>query len=205
MDLEAALEPASLSDASVPRPRPLRADALRNRALLLDAARAVFQRDGLSAQMDAIAETAGLGVGTLYRHFPTKDALITVLVQERLDRLVRSAQAATRADDPWRAVASLVWELAAFEAEDRGIVDILTNSSAELERPDVSTTALMDSLGTVVARAQAAGQMRSDVSAQDVLAAVCGVGKMMAPDSDDGAGRWRRLVSIILDGLRTSA
>jgi len=65
--------------------RPLRADARRNRALLLEAARAVFQRDGLAAQMDAIATEAGLGVGTLYRHFPTREALIAVLIHERME------------------------------------------------------------------------------------------------------------------------
>jgi AcrR family transcriptional regulator len=202
MDVETAQYPAPPNEDSGARVRPLRADALRNRALLLDAARAVFQRDGLAAQMDVIAETAGLGVGTLYRHFPTKEALIAVLVQERLDRLVTSAEAATRAEDPWEAVSSLVWDLATFEAEDRGMADILTESSAQLELPDGPMTALMDSLSTVVASAQAAGQMRNDVSAQDVLVAVCGVGKMMALGSDDGDGRWRRLVSVILDGLR---
>jgi len=188
----------------VPPARPLRADALRNRALLLDAARTVFQRDGLSAQMDAIAETAGLGVGTLYRHFPTKEALIAVVVEERFARLVSSARAALGATDPWEALAGLVWDIATFEADDRGMVDILTDSSIQRDGTDVSMADLMDCLSAVVARAQAAGQMRRDVSAEDVLAAVCGVGKMMAPE-DDGAGRWRRLVSIILDGLRTTA
>jgi AcrR family transcriptional regulator len=205
MDLEPAQQPAPLSEGSYARVLPMRADAQRNRALILDAARTVFRRNGQSAQMDAIAETAGLGVGTLYRHFPTREALIAVLVQERLGRLVTSAQAATRANDPWEAFASLVWELATFEAEDRGMVDILTVSSVQLERPDASMTVLMESLGTVVARAQAAGQMRRDVSAQDVLVAVCGVGKMMESGSDDGDGRWRRLVRVILDGLRTPA
>src|SRR5437016_12048256 len=79
--------PAPLPHDSDGRARPMRADALRNRRVLLDAARAVFQRDGLAAQMDDIAACARLGVGTLYRHFPTKEALIEVMIQERVDRL----------------------------------------------------------------------------------------------------------------------
>jgi AcrR family transcriptional regulator len=205
MDVETAHQLEPLTEGCGARVRPLRADALRNRAILLDAARSVFQRDGLAAQMDAIAEVAGLGVGTLYRHFPTKEALIAVLVQEGADRLVRSAQAATRNEDAWEAVSSLVWSLATFEAEGRGMVDILTDQSAQIEGPDMAMTVLMESLRTVVARAQAAGQMRDDVTAQDVLVAVCGVGKMMGAVPDGGDGRWRRLVRVILDGLRTSA
>jgi AcrR family transcriptional regulator len=181
----------------------MRADALRNRAALMDAARAVFRRDGLAAQMDAIAETAGLGVGTLYRHFPTKEALIAVLVQERLERLSASAEVAVRADDPWEGLAGLVWALATFEAEDQGMVDILTDSAAA-QPPDVGAAmrTFVERLGVAVTRAQAAGQMRTDVSADDVLIAVCGIGKMMSLGAEDGAGRWRRLVQVVLDGLR---
>jgi AcrR family transcriptional regulator len=202
------LEPRiDTSTSSEPeRVRPMRADALRNRAALMDAARAVFRRDGLAAQMDAIAETAGLGVGTLYRHFPTKEALIAVLVQERLERLSASAEVAVRADDPWEGLAGLVWALATFEAEDQGMVDILTDSAAA-QPPDVGAAmrTFVERLGVAVTRAQAAGQMRTDVSADDVLIAVCGIGKMMSLGAEDGAGRWRRLVQVVLDGLRGGA
>lgn len=198
-----ARERVTSSDASTTGTRPLRADAQRNRAALLEAARTVFRRDGLSAQMDAIAHEAGLGVGTLYRHFPSRDALVAVLVHERFRRLVASAEAARRVEDPWGALAGLVWELAAFESEDRTMVDILADTQPD--GMDAAMAALLNHLGALVARAQAAGQMRGDVSAQDVLAAVCSVGKMMASGLADGDGRWRRLMRIILDGLRTSA
>ena len=190
-------------DGAAERARPMRADAVRNRGALLEAAQAVFQRDGLSAQMDAIAETAGLGVGTLYRHFPTKEALIAVLVQEGYERLIASADVATRAEDPWAGVEGLVWAIASFEAEDRGMLDIVTASAAEPASAEAANAALLERMSSVVARAQAAGEMRRDVSALDVLVAVCGVGKMMAPAAPDGEGRWRRLVKVILDGLRT--
>ena len=182
----------------------MRADALRNRARLMDAARLVFRRDGLAAQMDAVADTAGLGVGTLYRHFPTKDALIAVLVRERLERLTAAVEDAEGAQDPWQAVAGLIWALATFEAEDQGMVDILTDSAARPEEVDVALARFLEDLSATVARAQMAGQMRRDVTAEDVLAAVCGMGKMMTPGADDRDQRWRRLVSIVVDGLRVS-
>src|SRR5207302_1289476 len=78
-----------------------RSDALRNRAALLDAARDVFRERGLAAQMDDVAARAGLGVGTLYRHFPTKEALLAVGVRERAQRIVDAARAALGAADPW--------------------------------------------------------------------------------------------------------
>jgi AcrR family transcriptional regulator len=184
--------------------RPLRADALRNRAILLEAAGTVFQRDGLATQMDAIATEAGLGVGTLYRHFPTRAALIAVLIQEGLQRLGASAEAAAQVEDPWAAVEGLVWQFAAFEAEDRGLLDILADDEPRSAPAEASMAALMDRLATLVARAQAAGAMRADISAVDVVTAVCGIGKMMRPGTDDDAARGRRLVGVILDGLRTA-
>jgi AcrR family transcriptional regulator len=183
----------------------MRADAVRNRTTLLQAARLVFQRDGLSAQMDVVADTAGLGVGTLYRHFPTKEALLAVLVEEHLGRLIAGAEAASEAADAWQAVTRLVWAFASFEAEDRGMLDILSQSAAQAEGARAAITALMDRLEAVVARAQSAGKMRSDVSAQDVLVAVCGVGKMTALASEDDAQRWKRLIDVFLDGLQAPA
>ena len=189
--------------APVPAPIPRRADAVRNREAILVAARAVFRRDGLAAQMDAIAEAAGLGVGTLYRHFPTREALIAVLIEEHQQRLLASAAAAARLADPWAAVADLVWQLATFEAEDRGIADILADEYTRAGRAAASMTTFMEYLAAVMVRAQAAGAMRQDVSAEDVVFAVCGVGKMMRPDDDPG--RWQRLVGVFLDGLRAPA
>jgi AcrR family transcriptional regulator len=170
---------------------------------MLEAARAVFQRDGLSAQMDAIAAEAGLGVGTLYRHFPTREALIDVLVVERLERLLASTRTATNDVDPWAAVADLVWRFAAFEAEDRGMADILSDyRSRAMDATDAPVAAFIEHLTAAVTRAQAAAAMRNDVSAMDVLTAVCGLGKMIGPAAASDPEQWRRLVGVLLDGLR---
>jgi AcrR family transcriptional regulator len=185
------------------QPRALRADAQRNRARMLEAAHTVFQRDGLSAQMDAIAAEAGLGVGTLYRQFPTREALIDVLISERLQQLVASAETAADNADPWMGVEDLVWRFATFEAEDRGMADILSDHrSRAMDTPDAPVAAFMHHLSSAVARAQSAGAMRADISAIDVLTAVCGVGKMVSPVSANDPEQWRRLVRVLLDGLR---
>ena len=131
---------------------------------MLKAARTVFQRDGLGAQMDAIAAEAGLGVGTLYRHFPTREALIDVLIQERLQQLAANAEAAAGDPEPWTAVQDIVWLFATLEAEDRGMADILSGYHARwIDTRDASAAALMTHLVTTVERAQAAGAMRADV------------------------------------------
>ena len=170
---------------------------------MLEAARTVFQRDGLSAQMDAIAAEAGLGVGTLYRHFPTREALIDVLVAERLHQLVTSAETAADNIEPWSAVEDLVWRFAALEADDRGMADILSDYRARaIDAPDAPVAAFMNYLTAAVTRAQASGVMRGDVSAMDVLTAVCGLGKMVGPASASDPEQWRRLVRVLLDGLR---
>jgi AcrR family transcriptional regulator len=150
----------------------------------------------------AMTGPAGFGVGTLYRHFPTKEALIGVLVQEHLDRLTVSAEMAVQADDPWQAVEGLIWALATFEADDRGMLDILTHSAPQSECAEAALGALVARLDRAVVRAQAAGQMRGDVSAQDVLLLVCGVGKMVMASSDTDEGRWQRLIAVTLNGLR---
>jgi AcrR family transcriptional regulator len=187
------------------QPRALRADAQRNRARMLEAAHTVFQRDGLSAQMDAIAAEAGLGVGTLYRQFPTREALIDVLISERLQQLVASAETAADNADPWLAVEDLVWRFATFEAEDRGMADILSDHRFRaMDTPDAPVAAFMQHLSSAVARAQSAGAMRADISAIDVLTAVCGVGKMVGPASANDPEQWRRLVRVLLDGLRAA-
>lgn len=183
------------------RARGVRADAARNRAALVEAARWVFRRDGLAAQMDDIAARAGLGVGTLYRHFPTKDALLEVLVLERYHWILAEARAACQAADPWAGFTTFVWRLAGLEAEDRAIADILLEAQRRIDLAPLYAE-LLELVGALAARAQAAGRMRTDVTGEDALVAVCTLTKGLRerPDADDAS--WQRLVRVLLDGLR---
>lgn len=186
---------------TVKRVRGLRADAARNRTALLDAARWVFRRAGLAAQMGDIAARAGLGVGTLYRHFPTKDALLDVLVRERCARILAEARAALRAEDSWEGFVTFVWRMAALEAEDRAIADILLEAQRRID-PAPFYAELLDLVGALAARAQAAGRLRADVTGEDTVVAVCTIAKVLQerPDADDGS--WQGLIRVLLDGLR---
>jgi AcrR family transcriptional regulator len=164
----------------------------------------VFQEQGLAAQMDDIAARAGLGVGTLYRHFPTKDALLEMLALERWHRLLDEARAARQAADPWEGFAAFLWRLAEGEAEDRAIVDILLDAQRRLDMTPLYAE-LRDLVDALAARAQAAGQLRADISGMDAVTAIC----ILAQGHRDGLDRsgtdepgWQRLVRVLLDGLR---
>lgn len=192
--------------ATAPRERGPRADALRNRAALLDAARAVFRERGLAAQMDDVAARAGLGVGTLYRHFPTKEALLEVVVRERHQAIVDAARAALGAPDPWEGFTAFIWRVAEMEAEDRTIADVLLDAQGRVD-PAPFYEEVSKAVRLLTRRAQRAGAMRKDVSGEDALMAVCSIAKHPraaagAPDTGTGGEPWRRLVRVIVDGMR---
>jgi AcrR family transcriptional regulator len=105
--------------------KPLRADARRNREKVLTAARAVFAEQGVDAQMDDVARRADVGVGTVYRHFPTKDALLQALAEELFDELAAHAREMLELDDPWQAFLQTMWFSAQKTAGDRAFAEIL--------------------------------------------------------------------------------
>ena len=180
--------------------RPLRADAARNRRLLLDAARDAFGRHGVSASLDDVARAAGVGPGTLYRHFPTRDQLVLAVIDEGLTDIYRLGTALLDEDDPMGALRR--W-LDAY-VEQAGMFDGLARTLASPPRADDkrSTCQLARSAGgALVARAAAAGLIRDDINIADVLdiaAAIAWVGEQ--PERD--AGQRDRLLRVVVDGLR---
>src|SRR5262245_52610272 len=157
--------------------RPLRADARRNRERVLTAARVVFSEHGREAQMDDVARRAEVGVGTVYRHFPTKEALIDALVAEAFERLlVVAKQQAQRDDDPWDALVTTLWAGAEIMAGDRAVSTILSevygpvNVDVDLQLQMHETTSIL------VDRAREAGALRPDVVLDDIPMLMCGIG-----------------------------
>jgi AcrR family transcriptional regulator len=178
--------------------RPLRADARRNRERILAAARGACAEHGVSVQIDDVARSAGVGVGTVYRHFPTKDALIEALVAEKFRVTTENIRGALEIEDPWEAFCAALRTNAEVMAADAGLRDALirlgpaARSSAE-ERAELG--ALADQL---IARAQGAGALRDDVTTDDIGALMAGLCTSMAhPELD-----WRRHLELLLDGLR---
>jgi AcrR family transcriptional regulator len=183
--------------------KPLRADARRNREKVLAAARAVFSEQGVDAQMDDVARRADVGVGTVYRHFQTKDALLMALTDELFGVIAAHARELLSHEDPWEAFKDALWFGAAQTAGDRAFSELVAAQKKTLEQcrgqEDLTVT-----IGELMRRCIAAGKMRPDVVIDDIPLVMCGVGSASAmPHSMPDA--WRRHLGIVLDGMRAEA
>ena len=181
--------------------RTLRADARRNREAVLAAAKELFAEQGLETQMPDVARAASVGVGTVYRHFPTKDHLIAALVSERFHRLAAKAREGLEGPDPWAGVSELIRFAAQTQADDRALCEVM-NSRPEMMDSAAQEVGLAGLADQLVKRAQRAGQLRRDLEWQDIPMIACGLGSVTQAAPVPSTGRWPRLVEIILDGLR---
>ena len=182
--------------------RPLRADAERNRRKVLAAAHAVFAARGLDAGVDEIAREAGVGMGTLYRRFPTKDALVEAIITDRFAVIAEELRLAADREDPWEAFRACATTLACRIAEDRGFFQVVSESVARLPRAREQRDGLLALLVPVVERAQAAGVLRDDVSVADVPGLCAVAARLPAWKLDAQPDVWRRYLGVVLDGLR---
>jgi AcrR family transcriptional regulator len=181
-------------------PRAPRADALRNRERLLDVAMHAFARDGADAPLDAIAREAGVGIGTLYRHFPTREALVEAVYRNELARLCDSAATLLAHDAPAAALREWMGRFVVYLATKRGMADALRALIASGANPYQDSRArLLDALGTLLAAGVAAGTVRPDVDALDVLTSLNGL-SLAATDT----AQCDRLLDLLMDGLRAT-
>lgn len=178
--------------------RPLRADARRNRERILKAARAVFGEQGADAQIDDVAKRAKVGVGTVYRHFPTKEALLDALVRERFSQIARFAEEALAAEDAWEGFCGLMWRAAERNVADRAFCDAVAMADC---REIVMEVGLGQMTADLMARAQAQGSMRADASQDDISIVMSAAASVMRTHPPDA---WRRYLQLMLDGLRAS-
>lgn len=182
------------------QPRRLRADAARNRARLLQVAYDTFAAEGLSVPIDEIARRAGLGAGTVYRHFPTKESLYRAIVADRVQRIVDTARALLAADDPGQALHTFLILMVEQGANDQGMVDALAGIGFDIARaaPDAERS-FLDALGELLARAQQAGTVRADIDVQDVKTLLVGCQAMQRYSGD--SQQTRRMMQVLTDGL----
>jgi len=182
--------------------RPLRADARRNRERILESAREVFAEYGIDAQMDDVANRACVGVGTVYRHFPTKEALMVELVRQKFRLFAAGAREALERDgEPFAVFADMLRRNGDVCARDAAMQHALTGvgehiwAQAQTEQDELN--GLSEAL---IARAQRAGTMRPDVRATDIAMLMCGVSATMA---HSGPGfDWHRHLELAIDMLR---
>ena len=186
---------------AVPPPN-LRADAERNRARIVAAARRVVSRDGADARMDTIAREAGVGVGTVYRRFPTKDELLASVLEELATATFEGIATAARAPDPWTAFAGSLHALAENLAENRGLLDALEPELRRSQPVLELRGRLLAALEPVLGTAQNGGVVRADVAVSDVLALASLVTRLPAPVRELDPHAWKRFLAVVLDGLR---
>jgi AcrR family transcriptional regulator len=163
--------------------RPLRADARRNRERILEAGRTAFAESGRDVQMDEIAQLAGVGVGTLYRHFPTKEDLVLELVRESARAFVESTRQALTRADPWEAIEWLVRSKAANMARNRGLRDAMSVIQFGDENP-WNTHEARSVAEAVLARAREREVIGADITVDDWQALMCGLSAAIANGAD---------------------
>jgi AcrR family transcriptional regulator len=185
--------------------RPLRADAERNRTRLLEAARELFAERGLEVSMDEIAHHAGVGVGTAYRRFGSRDELIGALFEARMEEYVALAEQAVREPDAWRALTGFLERSLAMQAADRGLKELLFSHGQALERVERVRERILPLVDGLVDRAHAAGALRADVTARDLPLVSLMVSSVAEFAHASDPELWRRYLALILDGLRAGA
>jgi AcrR family transcriptional regulator len=190
-------------DAQNEHSRPMRADARRNVDALLRAAMTVFAELGVDAPMRTIAAEAGVGVGTLYRHFPERSDLIKAIIQREVDACVQAAAALSATQAPGEALASWVQRLVDLAATKRGLGPALHSGDAAYQSlPNYVLGQLTPALRELLDEAAAAGEMRAGVDARELLLAAL---RLAAPASEGEAAEARRMVALLVDGLRFGA
>jgi AcrR family transcriptional regulator len=191
-------EAAARDDAE----KPMRADARRNRQRLVDAAREVFTEQGASASMEAIAKRAGVGVGTLYRHFPTRFDIVEAVYQDDVDELEDAARRAVAELDPWLAVEAFFEAFMSYARRKSAMMSELHQAFEKHPEFRSKMRERIDgSFALVIDRGKAAGVVRPDVEGSDVTELVGPICRNEAISP----GQRQRLVGMILDGLRASA
>jgi AcrR family transcriptional regulator len=198
----AACAPARLPGDCTDAGRPLRRDAARNRQRILEAASEVFTEQGLEAGLDEVARQAGVGVGTVYRRFRTKEELVEALFEDRVDAVAALAERAAEEPDPWTGLASFMEQMAELLAGDLGLRQLLMFATYGQDRVAYARRRNAPLIQKLVERAQAAGQVRPDLMLTDIPFLVFVLTEAAQIARPAGPDLWRRYLAIILDGIR---
>lgn len=186
-----------------PEPR-LREDAARNRDAVLCAARSLFAERGINVPLEEIARCAGVGIATLYRRFPDRQALVRAVFEPKMRAYAAAAHAAVEASDPWDGFAGYVRTVCEMQAADAGFADVITltfPATAELDRELRAATA---GINGVVERAKAAGALRPDFVVEDLVITLMANAGVVDATTAHAPNAWQRFVAYQLDAFRAS-
>jgi len=189
-----------MGDETTKPSRSPRADSLRNRERLIEAATEVFSAGGGTPSLEAVARQAGVGIGTLYRHFPTREALFDAVYRREVDQLGDLADRLVRSGEPVEALRRWLHANVRLVAAKKGMIAAL-QLAASSELKAYSFERLTEALALLLARGVAAGKIRGDVTADDLLRTIVGI--FYADGPSDWQASALRLVDVFVDGLRT--
>jgi AcrR family transcriptional regulator len=184
-------------------PRRLRRDAQRNYDAILTAARQVFCDHGLEAPLEEIARRAGVGIATLYRRFPSRVELLDAILADTLQAHVEVAERALATDDPWDGFVAYLEETGRLQAADRGLNDAMGMRFPRATATEAAKTRLFEVVAQVVARAQRSGQLRADLTQEDLALVTWANTRIIQAGQAAGVpDAWRRHLGFLLDGFR---
>lgn len=196
------IAPGEGTPAVAPRRR---RDARRNRDRLVEAAHAVFSEQGLDAPLDVIARRAGVGNATLYRHFPTRAALVDAVFRDQLTGTMTAGEQARTAPDAWTGLTGYLRTVFATLAADRGTNDLMTTRLPDVEVLDAVHAHNRRTVELLLDRAREQGTVRPDVTTEDLLFALAALGRAVPPlTAATTPDAWHRPLALLLDGLRTT-
>jgi AcrR family transcriptional regulator len=185
--------------------RPLRRDAERNRDRIVVAARAAFAADGIDVSVEEIARLAGVGMGTLYRRFPTKDDLIDAVLEDALAEICLAAESALEEDDAWIGFSGFLERVFELHVRNRGLKDGIARRMQCRGRVEAARARMRPLVARLIARAQEQGSLRSDFTPEDMPMLFWTGGRVAEMTSFVAPEFWRRHLALLLDGLRADA
>jgi AcrR family transcriptional regulator len=182
---------------------PLRRDARERRARLLESARREFAAHGVDASLEQIARDAGVAIGTLYRHFPTRLDLLEAAFEPRLQEFLDEVDSALRVDDPWEGFVSYLENLFRVQAGDRGFNDFLSRRFPGSPVTERIHDQMCQQIDDVLRRAQDDGSVRPDIALADIVNLIWSNGQMIEATRTTAPNAWRRQLGLMFDAYRT--
>jgi AcrR family transcriptional regulator len=185
--------------------QPLRSDAERNRGRIIAAARAVFGRDGLHASMASVARETGVGIATLFRHFPAKEDLVAAVFADRMDAYADAVAVALDDPDPWHGFTGYIEAACAMQAADYGFADVLTTTFPTAKALEKRRNEAYEAMLRLIDRAKAAGRLREDFDPSDLVLLHMANAGVINATGDAAPDAWRRVVAFFIQSFETPA
>ncbi|MET7322807.1 TetR/AcrR family transcriptional regulator [Streptomyces sp. NPDC005549] len=193
------------ADATVSAGQSKRSDAERNRGRLIAAARTVFGHDGLHASMASVARETGVGIATLFRHFPRKEDLLAAVFADRMKAYAQATDAALADPDPWHGFTGYIETVCAMQAADRGFADILTMSFPGVPELEKYHTRAYEGFLELIDRAKDSGQLREDFTSRDLVLLLMANAGVLSATGDTAPDAWRRPVAWMIQSFQAPA